>query len=98
MDSPSTDDAGRDAAPSHGGNGHERLDLRKVGMWMIGFGAVAQIAGMIADAVQQAGDSTLAQREGIFDLSSFPHVIFFAGICLAVLGLVLVLFGPAFDE
>jgi hypothetical protein len=73
------------------------MELRKLGMWLVGFGVGAQAAGLLIDAVQHADDPTLAQREGIFDLSSFPHSLFFAGICLAVIGVVLALFGPQFQ-
>jgi hypothetical protein len=73
------------------------MNLRKLGMWMVGLGVAAQSIGLLVDAVQHADDPTLAQREGIFDLSSLPHSLFFAGICLAVLGVVLVLFGPQFE-
>jgi hypothetical protein len=70
------------------------MDLRKLGLWMVGFGSGAMVVGLVADALQHADDATLAQREGIFDLSSLAHATFFAGVCLAVLGLVPVLFGP----
>src|SRR5262245_39042643 len=66
-------------------------------MWMVGFGVGAQAVGLLIDAVQHADDPALAQSEGIFDLSSFPHPLFFAGICLAVLGAILALFGPQFE-
>jgi hypothetical protein len=74
------------------------MEFRKVGLWMVGFGVAAQVGGLITDAVQHADDPTLAQREGIFDLASWSHAIFFAGIVLAVIGVVLVLAGPALDE
>ena len=34
-----------------------------------------------------------ATREGLFDLSSFPHALFFGGIALAVVGLLTLVFG-----
>ena len=43
--------------------------------------------GLVADAVRHADDPTLAAREGIFDLSSLPHALFFGGIAVAILGL-----------
>jgi hypothetical protein len=73
------------------------MDLRKLGMWLVGFGAGATSVGLVVDAVQHADDPTLGQREGIFDLSSFSHALFFAGICLAVLGAILALFGKQFQ-
>ena len=48
--------------------------------------------GLVADAISNADDST-ATREGLFDLSSFPHALFFGGIALAILGLLTLVFG-----
>lgn len=74
------------------------MNLRKVGLYMAGIGAVAQIVGITIDAVHRADDPTLAQRQGIFDLTVPPHALFFAGICLVVFGLALAIFGKQFDE
>jgi hypothetical protein len=63
------------------------IDVRKLGVWLLALGAGAMTVGIIADAVRTADDPTLATREGIFDLSGFPHALFFGGICVAVLGL-----------
>ena len=60
-----------------------KVDVRKIGIWMVGVGGVAMSVGLVADAVRHADDPTLASREGIFDLSGFPHALFFGGICVA---------------
>jgi len=65
-----------------------RLQLRKVGIWMLALGVLAQVGGLIAEAIRRSNDPTLAQRQGIFDLSSLPHAVFFAGLCLVAIGLV----------
>lgn len=69
------------------------MDIRKIGIWMIAVGGLALGVGMVVDAVQQADDPTLAQKEGIFDLSRFAHALFFGGLCVAVLGLLALLVG-----
>ena len=48
----------------------------------------------MGDAVRHANDPTLSSREGIFDLSGWPHALFFGGICLALIGLFTMLVGP----
>ena len=60
---------------------------------MVAVGFLSMTAGLVIDAVRHADDETLASREGVFDLSSFPHALFFGGICVAVLGLGAVAFG-----
>ena len=72
-----------------------KVDVRKLGIWMVALGGVAMSVGIVADAVRQADDPTLAAREGIFDLSGFPHALFFGGLCAAGLGLFALLFGSA---
>jgi hypothetical protein len=69
------------------------IDVRKIGIWMVAVGGGAMSIGLVADAVRHADDPTLASREGIFDLSGFPHALFFGGICVAVLGLLALAFG-----
>ena len=69
------------------------MDVRKVGIWMVALGGLALGVGMVVDAVQQADDPTLADREGIFDLSRFAHALFFGGLCVAVLGLLVLAVG-----
>jgi hypothetical protein len=71
------------------------VDVRKLGIWMVALGGTAMSVGIVADAVRHADDPTLAGREGVFDLSGFPHALFFGGICVAVLGLFALLFGSA---
>ncbi len=68
-----------------------RVELRRVGIWMLVLGVVAQVGGLIAEAIRRSKDPTLAQRQGIFDLSSLPHAVFFAGLCLVAIGLVVTL-------
>ncbi len=70
------------------------VDIRKVGIWMLGAGCVAATVGLVGDAVRHANDPTLSSREGIFDLSGWPHALFFGGICLALIGLFAMLLGP----
>ena len=77
--------------------GERLMDVRRVGIWMVVFGAVAMVVGLVTDAIQNANDAALAQRQGIFDLSDLAHATYFAGICVAVLGLVLVVFGAYFS-
>jgi hypothetical protein len=64
------------------------IDVRRVGVWLVALGAAAMSIGIVVDAVRTADDPTLVTREGVFDLSGFPHALFFGGICVAVLGLV----------
>ncbi len=63
------------------------VDVRKIGIWMVVAGGALMSVGLVADAVRHADDPTLAAREGIFDLASLPHALFFGGIALAILGL-----------
>ena len=70
------------------------VDIRKIGIWMLGVGGVAVTVGLVGDAVRHANDPTLSSREGIFDLSGWPHALFFGGICLAIIGLFAMLLGP----
>ena len=72
-----------------------KVDVRKLGIWMVVVGGAAVSVGIVADAVRQADDPTLATREGIFDLSGFPQALFFGGLCAAGLGLLALLFGNA---
>jgi len=74
-------------------NGGNRVDVRKVGIWMVAVGGAALSVGIVLDAIQQADDPTLASKEGIFDLSRFAHALFFGGMAVAVLGLFALLVG-----
>ena len=69
------------------------IDVRKIGLWMLGLGGVAMTAGLVADAVRTNDDPSIASSEGIFDLSSFGHALFFGGICIAFVGLLGFMFG-----
>jgi hypothetical protein len=70
-----------------------RIDVRKVGIWLLVVGGSAAAAGMVADAVRHADDPTLNAKEGIFDLSGVANVLFFGGIGLALVGVLAMLFG-----
>ena len=72
-----------------------KVDVRKLGIWMVVVGGAAVSVGIVADAVRQADDPTPATREGIFDLSGFPQALFFGGLCAVGLGLFALLFGNA---
>jgi hypothetical protein len=72
-----------------------KVDVRKLGIWMVVVGGAAVSVGIVADAVRQADDAAAATREGIFDLSGFPQALFFGGLCAAGLGLFALLFGDA---
>ena len=69
------------------------IDVRKIGVWMLATGGAIMSIGLVADAVRHSSDPDLAAEEGIFDLSGFPHALFFGGICVAVLGALAIAFG-----
>jgi hypothetical protein len=69
------------------------MDVRKVGTSMVGVGAVAMVFGMLADALRHGDDADLAATEGVLELGSFAHAMFFGGIVVAILGVLLVFFG-----
>jgi hypothetical protein len=71
------------------------VDVRKLGIWMVALGGTAMAVGIVGDAVQQADDPTLAARKGVFDLSTLPHALLFGGLCLAIIGVLAMLFGRA---
>jgi hypothetical protein len=75
-----------------------RIDVRKVGIWLLVVGASAAFAGIVADAVRHADDPTLNAKQGIFDLSGFANVLFFGGMGLAIVGVLAMLFGRALYE
>jgi hypothetical protein len=70
-----------------------KIDVRKIGLWMLGLGGAAMTAGLVADAVRAKDDPSLASSEGIFDMSSTGQVLFFGGICIALVGLLAFIFG-----
>jgi len=69
------------------------MDVRKIGTSMVGVGAVAMVVGMFADALRHGDDASLAAREGVLELNSLAHAVFFGGIVVAILGVLLVFFG-----
>lgn len=75
-----------------------RIDVRKIGLWMVAAGGVAMAVGLVADAVRNADDPTLASKEGIFDLSSLPNTLLIGGICIAILGVIAMLIGGRLYE
>ena len=56
-----------------------KVDMRKLGIWMVASVASAMRSASSRDAVRQADDRRCVAREGIFDLSGFPHALFFGG-------------------
>ncbi|HEX5095609.1 MAG TPA: hypothetical protein VFX21_06340 [Acidimicrobiia bacterium] len=74
------------------------MDVRRIGIWMVAVGGGALSIGLVLDAIDNADDPSRAAKEGIFDLSSFPHALFFGGICVAILGLFAILFGGRLYE
>ncbi|HEX5614026.1 MAG TPA: hypothetical protein VFZ83_02620 [Acidimicrobiia bacterium] len=71
------------------------MDVRKVGTSMVGVGAVAMVVGMLADALRHADDADLAATEGVLELNSLAHAVFFGGIVVAILGVLLMFFGAS---
>jgi hypothetical protein len=71
------------------------MDVRKVGTAMVGVGAVALVTGMVVDAFRHADNPDLSASEGVLDLSSVAHAVFYGGILVAVLGVLLLLFGAS---
>jgi hypothetical protein len=71
------------------------MDVRKVGTSMVGVGAVALVTGMLADAFRHADNPELGASEGVLDLSSLAHAVFYGGILVAILGVLLLLFGES---
>jgi hypothetical protein len=67
------------------------MDARKTGLSMIVVGVLAQLAGFVIDLAQHGTDAS----DRFFDLSSFPHALFFSGLTLTVLGVLMMLVGPA---
>jgi hypothetical protein len=70
-----------------------RIDVRKVGIWLVVAGGTAAVVGMVTDAVRHADDPSLNAKEGIFNLSGVANVLFFGGIGLAIVGVLAMLFG-----
>jgi len=69
------------------------VDARRTGISLIVVGTAALVVGMVLDAVRQADDPTLAQREGIFAFDAFPQWLFFGGIIVLALGLLVLVLG-----
>lgn len=70
------------------------MEARKTGIAMVVAGGLALAGAMIVDAIRYESDDALATREGIFDLSVPTHVVFFAGMSVAVIGALVLVFGP----
>ncbi len=66
------------------------MDARKTGLSMIVVGVVAQVAGFGIDLAQNGSTAT----DRFFDLSRFPHALFFSGLMLTALGVLMMLVGP----
>lgn len=69
------------------------MDTRTWGLRAALVGLVAQAAGLGLDAWMHANDPSLAEREGVFTLTNAGHALFFGGIVLAGLGVLMALFG-----
>ena len=68
--------------------------LRKImraAPWISTAGVIALLVGLGWDAILHRVDPTLAEREGIFTLTNPGHVLFAAGVMLAVAGALLFL-------
>ncbi len=70
------------------------MDARKTGIAMVVAGGAALTGAITADAIRYESDDTLVRREGIFDLTIFSHVVFFAGLCVVALGAITLILGP----
>jgi hypothetical protein len=70
------------------------MNVRKLGTSMVAVGAFAAVAGLAANAIELANDESLLEERGVLDLSSFSVSVFFAGLALVVLGVVLTYTGP----
>jgi hypothetical protein len=71
------------------------LDARRLGLYAVVAGAAAMVGGMAIDSVQHALDETLIEREGLFTLTNVGHALLLLGAGVAVVGMLLALFGPA---
>ena len=68
--------------------------LRKImraAPWISTVGVIALLVGLGWDAILHRIDPTLAEREGVFSLTNPGHVLFAAGVILAVAGALLFL-------
>jgi Spy/CpxP family protein refolding chaperone len=68
------------------------MDARKTGLSMIAVGLIGQFLGIGLDALHH--HNTSAGNDAIFDLSKFPHALFFSGMMVTALGLLTMLVGP----
>jgi hypothetical protein len=62
------------------------MDVRRAGLRLTWLGALAQAAGLGADAWLHGRDSGLAAREGPFTLTNIGHALLVGGIGLVILG------------
>jgi hypothetical protein len=69
------------------------IDTRRWGLGAVAVGVLAQGAGLGVDAWQHARDETLAAREGVFTLTNVGHALFFSGLVLTAIGVLLALLG-----
>jgi hypothetical protein len=69
------------------------MNARKLGIGLTCVGAVTLCGSVLADWIRYSNDDALARSEGIFDFGVATHVVFFAGICLALLGALVMMFG-----
>jgi len=69
------------------------MNPRKLGIGLISAGAVLLAGAVVADWIRYRNDDALAQSEAIFDFGVATHVVFFAGMCIAGVGALVMMFG-----
>jgi hypothetical protein len=74
------------------------MNVRKLGTSMAVFGAIAAVTGLVVNGVQLERDPSLLERRGVLDVSCPSCAVFFAGIALVLLGLLLHVAGPSLYE
>jgi hypothetical protein len=73
--------------------GWRGIETRRWGLGAVAVGVAAQGAGLGVDAWQHARDETLAAREGVFTLTNVGHALFFAGLVLSAIGVLMAIAG-----
>jgi hypothetical protein len=78
---------------AHAGRVGRGIDTRRWGLAAVAVGVAAQAVGLGIDAWQHAHDETLAAREGVFTLTNVGHALFFAGLVLTAVGVLMAVVG-----
>jgi hypothetical protein len=68
------------------------MDARRIGLWLVAGGAVAQVSGLGLDAWSHAGGDV--GPDGVLSLENAGHLLFVLGLVAVALGAVLALVGP----